>query len=76
MSILFDQRDRETYRELILLGQLIHTENGNDILQRLVLLEYLLNAGGGVVVVLADDTGVEHTRLGVEGVDGRVNTQF
>lgn len=65
-----------TYSELVLLGQLIHTENGNDILERLVVLEDLLDGGGDVVVLLANDTGVEHTGLGVEGVDGGVDTQL
>lgn len=62
--------------ELVGLGKLVHAQNGNDVLERLVLLEDLLDAGGGVVVVLTDDTGVEHTGLGVEGVDSRVDTQL
>lgn len=62
--------------ELISLRQLIHTENGNDILEGLVLLEHLLDTGGGVVVLVTDDTGVEHTGLGVEGVDSGVDTQL
>jgi len=62
--------------ELIGLGKLVHTKNGNDILEGLVLLEDLLDAGGGVVVLLTDDTGVEHTGLGVEGIDGGVDTQL
>lgn len=62
--------------ELISLGQLIHTENGNDILEGLVLLEHLLDTGGGVVVLVTDDTGVEHTGLGVERVDSGVDTQL
>lgn len=32
--------------------------------------------GGNVVVLLADDTGVEHATLGVEGVDGGVDTEL
>ena len=54
MSILSDQRYRGAYRELVLLGQLIHTKNGNDILEGLVVLEDLLDGGGDVVVLLAD----------------------
>ena len=62
--------------ELIGLGKFVHTKNGNDILERLVLLENLLDAGGGLVVLLTDDTGVEHTGLGVEGIDSGVDTQL
>lgn len=47
-----------------------------DILERLVLLEHLLDTGGGVVVVLTDDTGVQHTGLGVQRVDSWVDTQL
>jgi hypothetical protein len=62
--------------ELVSLGQLVHTENGNDILEGLVLLEHLLDTAGGGVVLLTDDTGVEHTGLGVERVDSGVDTQL
>jgi hypothetical protein len=65
-----------TYGQLVLLRQLVHTKNGNDILERLVVLENLLDRGGHVVVVLADDTGVQHTRLRVERVDGGVDTEL
>lgn len=62
--------------ELVGLGKFVHTQNGNDILERLVLLEHLLDTRGGVVVLLTDDTGVKHTRLGVKRVDSGVDTQF
>lgn len=62
--------------ELVLLGQFVHTQNGDDVLERLVVLEQLLNTGSDVVVLLTDDCGVKHSRLGVEGVDGRVDTQL
>lgn len=66
----------QTYGELISFGKLIHTKNGNDILETLVILEKLLNGSGDVVVLLSDDTGVEHTGLGVEGVDSGVDTEL
>lgn len=47
-----------------------------DILERLVLLQHLLNTGCGVVVVLTDNTRVQHTRLGVQRVDSWVDTQL
>lgn len=62
--------------EFVGLGKLVHTQNGNDILERLVLLKDLLHTGGGVVVVLSDDTGVQHTGLGVKRVDSGVDTQL
>lgn len=43
-----------TYGQLVLLRQLIHSENSNDILQRLVILEDLLHSSGNVVVLLSD----------------------
>lgn len=62
--------------KLVGFGQFVHTQNGNDILERLVLLDHHLDLGGGVVVVLTDNTGVEHTRLGVERVNSGVDTQL
>ena len=43
-----------TYGQLVLLRQLVHSENSNDILQRLVVLEDLLHSGGNIVVLLSD----------------------
>lgn len=62
--------------ELVSFRKFVHTQNGNDILEGLVLLEHLLDTGSDGVVLLTDDTGVEHTRLGVERVDSRVDTQL
>ena len=42
-------------------------------LKGLVVLEDLLDATGDLVVLVADDTGVEDTRGRVEGVDGGVD---
>ena len=62
--------------KLVSLAQLVHSENGDDVLEGLVLLEHLLDLGGGIVVVLSDDTGIQHTGLGVKGIDGRVDTKL
>ena len=43
-----------TYGKLVLLRQLVHTQNGNNILERLVVLEDLLDSGSNLVVLLAD----------------------
>ena len=83
-----------THGQLVLLRQLIHSKNGNDILERLVVLEDLLHGGGDIVVLLSNlqkwtstksdgvlgvrtyHTGVQHTRAGIEGIDGRVDTKL
>lgn len=52
------------------------TQNGNDILQRLVVLEDLLDTSSNRVVLSTDDVGVHDTGGGIEGVDGRVDTQL
>jgi hypothetical protein len=43
-----------THSQLVLLRQLIHTQNGNDILERLVVLENLLDSSRNLVVLLAN----------------------
>ena len=44
----------DAHSQLVLLGQLIHTQDGNDILERLVVLEDLLHSGCNLVVLLAN----------------------
>lgn len=43
-----------TYSQLVLFGQLIHTQDSDDILEGLVVLEDLLDSGGGLVVLLTN----------------------
>jgi peptide chain release factor 1 len=62
--------------QTIILRQLIHTKNGNDILEGLVLLEGGLDTTGNVVVLEADNIRLEKIGGGVEGVDGGVDTQL
>lgn len=62
--------------QLVGLGQLIHTQNGNDILQGLVSLQGLLDTGSNIVVLLTDNRGIQQSRLGVQWVDSRVDTQL
>src|SRR5215204_3850457 len=45
------------HRHLVLRRQLVHPENGDDVLQVLEPLQHLLNAARHVVVLLADDVG-------------------
>ena len=57
--------------ELVVLGELVHAEDGDDVLEVLVFLENELDVAGDLVVLLADDLRVEDPRGGVERVDRR-----
>src|SRR5690606_3754081 len=63
-------------RELVLFRKLIHAENGDDVLQRLVALEGGLNRTGNPVVLFTNDHRIEHARGGVQRIHGRVDTLF
>ena len=65
-----------TYGQFVLFRQLVHTQDSNDILERLVVLEDLLDSGGNIVVFLTDDTGIQHPGLGIQRVDSGVDTQL
>ena len=67
---------RPGHDELVILGKLVHTKNGNDVLEALVILEDLLRGTGDLVVLVADHTRVKHTGGGVEGIDGGVDTKL
>merc|ERR1712121_496660 len=60
--------------DLVLLRQLVHTQDSNDILKRLVILEQLLNVTGNGVVLGSNDVGVHDTGGGIEGVDSGVDS--
>ena len=62
--------------DLVLLRELVHSQDGDDVLQGLVILEDLLDAARDLVVVHADDVGVHDPGRGVEGVDGGVDSQL
>ena len=57
-----------------LLRQLIHTQDSNDILEGLVVLQQLLDITGNSVVLGSNDIGVHDTGGGVEGVDSGVDS--
>ena len=48
--------------QLVLLGQLVHAEDRDDVLEVLVALQDLLDVARDAVVLLADDLGVERAR--------------
>ena len=62
--------------ELVLLGELVHTQDGDDVLKGLVILQDLLDATRDLVVLHTDDVGVHDPRSGVEGIDGGVDSQL
>ena len=62
------------YRKLILLRQLLHTEDGDDVLQLLVTLQNRLDAVCTVVVRLTHVTRIKDSRSGAQRVDCRVDT--
>ena len=59
--------------ELVLVGELVHPEDRDDVLQVLVALEDLLDARRDAVVVVGDDAGLERPRGRVERVHRRVD---
>src|SRR5690606_18801571 len=65
---------RAVYRLLVFFREFIHAEDGDDVFQFLVTLQYGLYATRDFVVFDADDQRVELTRGRVERVDRRVDT--
>src|SRR4051812_40835857 len=62
--------------QLVLFRQLVHPEDRDDVLQRLVGLQDALHVARDLIMLLADDARVEHARGRVERIDGRVNAQL
>merc|ERR1719242_2848502 len=62
--------------ELVLLGQLVHTQDSDDVLERLVVLEQLLDTSSNLVVLTTDDVRVHDTAGGVERIHSRVDTSL
>src|SRR5699024_7198096 len=60
-------------RFLVLLAQLVHAQDGDDVLQLAVLLEDLLHLAGHAVVLLAHDVGLEDAGGGLQRIDGGVD---
>ena len=63
-------------RDLVVFRQFVHAQNGDDVLQRLVLLQDRLNLAGDVVMLLADHARVEQARVGVERIHRREDRLF
>src|SRR3954449_9731538 len=64
---------RALHRHLVLVGELVDAQDGDDVLELAVALEDLLHLRGDVVVLLPDDVGLEDRRRRVQRVDRRVD---
>jgi hypothetical protein len=63
-------------RLLVLLGQLVHAQDGDDVLEVAVLLQDPLRLAGDLVMLLPDDERVEDPRGGRQRVYGRVDAEL
>jgi len=59
----------------VFFGQFIHAEDGDNVLEFLVLLQGCLHPARGVVVFVADDVGVKLAAGGIERIDRRINPE-
>ena len=50
------------YGKLVLVGELFHTKDSNDVLQFLVFLQHVLHLTGNQVMLFTDDHGVQDPR--------------
>src|SRR5262249_29259051 len=55
-------------RDLVLFGELVHTENGDDVLERLVALQHLLDPARHRIMLVTDHEGGEHARGRIERI--------
>merc|ERR1719245_2117095 len=60
--------------QLVLLRQLVHAQDSNDILQRLIVLQDLLNTSSNLVMLSSNNVGVHDTTGGIQGVHCRINS--
>ena len=63
-------------RQLLVVGQLLLAEDGDDVLEVLVLLQDPLDPGGDPVVLLPDDAGIEGAAGRVERVHGGIDADL
>src|SRR5579875_3887351 len=62
--------------QLVIVAQLVHTQNCDDILQFTVTLENLLDAASHLVVLLTDNFRCQCTGSGCERIDRWIQTHF
>jgi hypothetical protein len=74
------------HSKFIFFWQFVHTQNGNNILERFVILEDFLDRSGNCIVSknmmknycrpFTKHDGVQNSGSGVQRIDGGVNTEF
>jgi len=64
------------YGYLILIGQFLHTQDGDDILQFLVLLQHCLHLACSLIMLLTYHILFQDTGSGFQGIHCGVNTLF
>ena len=62
--------------QLVIFTKLIHTQNGNNILQILVILKDLLYPTSSVIVILSQNMRRKHSRCRVQWIDSRIDTKL
>src|SRR5881296_2419288 len=62
--------------ELIVVRELFHSEDGDDVLEVLVTLEDELHVARRAIVLGAEDVGVEDSRRGGQRIDRRVDPEL
>src|SRR5690606_5926030 len=64
---------RPVYDQLVFVGELIHPEDGDDVLQLLIALQNLLYAPGRLVVLLSHNRRTQDAGGGGQGVHRRID---
>src|SRR5882724_13658154 len=62
--------------ELVLFAQLVHAQNRDDILERLVTLENALHPDSDVVMAGPHKLGIEDAARAVERIHGRIDAEL
>ena len=63
-------------KQLIILRKLIHTEDGDDILQIFILLQGNLNTAGNQIMLLTDDIRIKNTGGGIQRINRRIDSEL
>ena len=62
--------------QLVIFTELIHSQNGNNVLKILIVLENFLNTTSSIIVFFTQNTRREHARCRIQGVDSRIDTKL
>ena len=60
------------HRQLVLVGELVHAQDGDDILELVVPLQHRLDLPGRLIVFLAHDLRLQDPRGGLQGIHGGI----